>query len=970
MINKPSSLNKSLVSKPTAFVAGGAGFVGSFVCQSLLFQGCRVVAIDNLSSGRKDNLSFCFDNPDFVFLNHDLTKPLPAHLRADYIFHLAGMEHRPNTSTSSLLVNSKGTEHLLQLAKKLNARFLLASAETLPVTKSDLFQKIQRRSTFKELSTARRFAEELVVSYLKDGLDGRIVRLSSLYGPRMDLDSTSEVSQVFSTFFGKKLAHGLPANRLTRPLYISDAVFGLMKAMFSAQMVNENLISFSGSDEISIFDFYHRVAKMSQAEPKVRFYELKNELIVGSKTSTESFSWEPKISLEEGIEKTASYFKKGIKSFTEPLDLLPAVSHRVAKVQVVNPVVQSKLEETKGTSPAVRRVKTPPLFARRQKKFAASFVLGLVIFVMVAGIPFYPLLLKMSVFGWQTWRSWRGFKEQDFSLWREKAELSYQASIMVEQETDRLSHLFSFFPAGEISLVRESWYWRQMAGLNFRLSCLAEEVDDRLAKDQFTSTGLQNNLDQIWWHLVEVELDLEESPDLPLTLSLVENKTGLKISSTQITQWRHLVYQAKSMAEHLDKILGLQSEATYLVLLQNNMELRPTGGFIGSFGLVPFKEGDLGEIEIYDVYDADGQLKGHIDPPSPIREHLGEASWYLRDSNWDPNFPTSAMRSMWFLEKSLGIHVDGVVALNFSMIRDVVAQLGEIELVDYQQTVTADNLFLLTQQQAEEDFFPGSKNKKSFLADLTQAIMSRLKEGDLSVYRACFQSVLTSLEKKDLQVYFSDSQLQEVVAGFNWDGSLRTPRCLFGERCFADYLMIVEANLGVNKANYYLEREIDFGVEVGETEVIHELRLNYQNKSLETDLYGGAYKNYLRLYVPLGSRLKKVVLDGVEVDLEEVDEEISNGKAVFGLFVIIPPQAEIEVEVTWDQRRPADLEEYLLYVQRQPGADESLTRIEVNPLVEATVSATFGIEKIEDRLQTERVFNTDLLIGFEVRSEV
>lgn len=94
------------------------------------------------------------------------------------------------------------------------------------------------------------------------------------------------------------------------------------------------------------------------------------------------------------------------------------------------------------------------------------------------------------------------------------------------------------------------------------------------------------------------------------------------------------------------------------------MELRSTGGFIGSFAVLSFENGKLYDMPIYDVYDADGQLKGHVEPPKPIKNILGEANWYLRDSNFDPDFPTSARRAEWFMKKTLNLDLDGTIAVN------------------------------------------------------------------------------------------------------------------------------------------------------------------------------------------------------------------------------------------------------------------------------------------------------------------
>jgi len=138
---------------------------------------------------------------------------------------------------------------------------------------------------------------------------------------------------------------------------------------------------------------------------------------------------------------------------------------------------------------------------------------------------------------------------------------------------------------------------------------------------------------------------------------------------------------------------GFVGKQTYLFLFQNSMELRPTGGFIGSIGLATFAEGRLVDFSIEDVYTVDGQLKGHVSSPQPILSLLGSEHWYLRDSNWDPDFRESGRRAAWFYEKETGTRVDGVVGVSVPFIVELLAAIGPMALADFNDTITADNFF-------------------------------------------------------------------------------------------------------------------------------------------------------------------------------------------------------------------------------------------------------------------------------------
>lgn len=160
------------------------------------------------------------------------------------------------------------------------------------------------------------------------------------------------------------------------------------------------------------------------------------------------------------------------------------------------------------------------------------------------------------------------------------------------------------------------------------------------------------------------------------------------------------------------QVAGFKESKTYLVLLQNSAELRPTGGFIGSVAVASFSDGRLTNLDVEDVYTFDGQLKGHVDPPGPVRDLLGQEHWYLRDSNWDPDFLEAGSRAAWFYEKETGTNVDGVVAINSSFITRILAATGPVDVPDYNDRITADNFYGKSLYYTQSNFFPGSTQKR------------------------------------------------------------------------------------------------------------------------------------------------------------------------------------------------------------------------------------------------------------------
>ncbi len=388
-------------------------------------------------------------------------------------------------------------------------------------------------------------------------------------------------------------------------------------------------------------------------------------------------------------------------------------------------------------------------------------------------------------------------------------------------------------------------------------------------------------------------------------------------------------------------VIGFSGKKTYLIVFQNNMELRPTGGFIGSYGLVSFDQGKMGELHVEDIYTADGQLKGHVEPPFAIKTFLGQEHWYMRDSNWDPDFSVSGERLAWFLEKETGTVVDGVVSLDLYAAASLLRVLGPIDLVDYHEKVSADTLFEKAQLHAQSDFFPGSTQKRDFLGSLSRSIITALSSQTSPLLGpALMQELQGAFTQKHILVYLRDSKLEAVVQKLGIGGVLTQEQCVTVS-CFSDFFYVVDSNLGVNKANAFVQKAVTVGTAFAtDGSVTHHVSLLYQNHSPQGQTFpGGDYRNYLRVLVPLGATVSNVFLDkesvsykqkatytykgGDQVYFTDQDE----GRGMIEVFFEVPAGSERTLQI--DYRVPGQLAfsagsgaTYTLTIPKQPGTND------------------------------------------------
>lgn len=341
-------------------------------------------------------------------------------------------------------------------------------------------------------------------------------------------------------------------------------------------------------------------------------------------------------------------------------------------------------------------------------------------------------------------------------------------------------------------------------------------------------------------------------------------------AAASLTGIRRMLSYGESLLAIYLRLAGFDEPKTYLILMQNSAELRPTGGFIGSIGKLTFDEGVMREFAVQDVYAVDGQLKGHVDPPLPIRELMSQEHWYLRDSNWDPDFRTSGARAAWFYEKETGESVDGVIGISLPLIVDILGVTGPVMLSDYNEQITADNFFGKSIFYTKNNFFPGSTAKADFLGSLSRALLLRITTDTRINPAQIFAAMELSISRRDVQFLFTDSELQQLVEHFGWAGRLFTGNGCQGvakTACVFDPLAINEANLSVSKVNAFIKhnthREIVIASDGTVTETLTMTITNTANDN-EPGL-GGPYRTYIRFYFPTDGVIDDVTLDGVPV---------------------------------------------------------------------------------------------------------
>ncbi len=388
------------------------------------------------------------------------------------------------------------------------------------------------------------------------------------------------------------------------------------------------------------------------------------------------------------------------------------------------------------------------------------------------------------------------------------------------------------------------------------------------------------------------------------------------------------------------EIFGMEEKKTYLILFEDNMELRPGGGLIDSYGILKFDKGKITEFSIHDISDADKQLRGHVEPPFALRRYLPSVHWYMRDSNFNVDFIESALSSSNLFLAETNQKISGVIGVDLSFVKNILHAVGPVYLPEYNETVDENNVYASALSHANKNSSPESMQGKSFLRALDKNLIERITKTQVP-YLLIAQAISESIEQKHL-IFSLDSSSQNVFTVNGWSSSLWDDRKT-SENSINDYLGINEANLGSNKANYFIRKQISQKITIADDgNILEELALNYRNDS--TTWPGGDYKNYLRIILP-----KDTILSGISINdksqnivgavtdplkYEAKDFKSSNGlevekvnqddKAIFGFFINVPVGKIVKVKFRYTL--PGTISglnnfSYNLRLFKQPGVD-------------------------------------------------
>lgn len=445
-------------------------------------------------------------------------------------------------------------------------------------------------------------------------------------------------------------------------------------------------------------------------------------------------------------------------------------------------------------------------------------------------------------------------------------------------------------------------------------SQLSPEIKRHILKKIFESAPELNGIKA---NLALAYINLEQVNASGILFAL-KNKIGQV--KKQINEAGFVLEKAVPLSQMIPALAGYPARADYLVVLQNNDELRPTGGFLGTYGILKIKDGDILSFDTHDIYHLDMpvQDKINIEPPPPIKKYLNK-KWYLRDANWPPDWPAAAKNINKFYQAESVLNPEaekisrfsGVLAITPKLITDFLKITGPITVEG--QAYDQNNFQDLLEYRVEKGYVllgVSAWQRKEVIGEIAKKLKIKIFDLPPSKWSEAVTAAINNLSEKNLLFYLTDSQLEGIAVQNGWGGEIKNYH--------SDYLMVVDANLAALKTDAVMSRSLNYKV----TEKINrglfsKLTINYAHNG-RPDWKTSVYKSYTRVYAPLGSQL--IGISGYRA--EEVDTGDEAGKTWFGFYLTVEP-GKIK-NIMLEYKLPPSVmlnNNYGLYVQKQPGKE-------------------------------------------------
>ncbi len=667
-----------------------------------------------------------------------------------------------------------------------------------------------------------------------------------------------------------------------RPKLKSAGVFFNFKRLYEFYYKEEILIKKTKLN--TYLDFKKADLVVVESSFKVKFkvllQHLKPKGVSRLKIFFNRFEKEKKESLDDGFVKKKTKRQEEKVGFNLEEDVL-------------SKVVKVRKKELRFKKKRLFKIELKGL--KKNKRRKTLFYSGL--FMLILGV---VSLVAVGVFNLSFYLFQHDFRQQLTDSTTESHALSLKSSLkdrfllaqavffekMVDGEQFKAAHDLVRFKFSLIELVN--------------VQAKEAKLGQKLVKNVFQTGDLNQTvaaLTQVNTQVLSLIKSLTSQVDIALT-GLEAGRLEKDFLLNQLKQLKKENLVISKVLPLISGLLGKEKEKTYLLVYQDDHELRTTGGVIQLVAVVSFNQGRLVGYKFYEPGEIARRLGGVVEAPDGVKRYLSEPSWQLTDATWGEVGESAGQNLVWFATKALGVKPDGVVFINNHTLKSFLQIVSQVELKRFNEVVVAKNL---DEKLLFYDSVYADKPRNEFVLALVKSVFEKLIQTE-DAFNKLARTLYEQLSSQQLTLSQFSTPTQKVFNQLSWSSGvlkLGCPSLFINQACLIDGLYQLESNVGVNKANYFLTRRIKHQISFTEREIKHKRVVEYANLSKSNVWPKGDYIFVVKFYLPKGAEGVRLRFGGkdvgvtirrggerVEVESEKLVVPISQTKKLTLLFTV------------------------------------------------------------------------------------
>ncbi len=985
--------NKVKSQTPITVIVHGGNRLGSLITKILVEQGGYVVLIDKfdnttrkyISELKKSELVDFFDFKGFNSLFSNIK-------RFDYLYYLLEDKlAQGQFESKEFLSETKYLETCLGETKKNDAKFSLVTSLKLNkelVERTD-GSKISVPAPYSDIEL-QKYCETMVAEYKdKTNINARIIRLGTLIGKGQTRLKDDTLDSLFKDATSNAQitikGEGLDTHNL---IHEDDATYGILKLTFANNTKGE-VITLTNKNDYTTLSVAYKLLELNTDAQNIKFIDnpddkfiIKDIYVPAPHAS--KYGWTQQISLEKGIiDQIQTYYDNVNKSWD------------ISKESIAEPSKTLTKETKTELGEFFEKLKQPFKKAkekRENKKGAAKptpkiivrWSVAFLLLLLLTYFFIYPII-GTAIGIYAASRSTKNISGSFLSAQPDKnnrdIETVRQSLGRASNSFDNLFWLFKltknervynnvsklFVAGGDIASgagqLIEATYPLAMYVKDFKP---AISLQDTTASTSREYREYLTMIDENKYKLEDAEYKISLASEMLKTVETNSFPSFLRRSVIEIKELAQTAQTAtrtyKETTLFIPDVLGVDERQRYLILLQNESEIRSTGGWITSYGIVGIEGGQIRELFVDDIYNADGTLRVQgkkYKPPASMGSALGIKDWTFSLVNWSPDLQEVRAVSQQFIDDlEKGNDIDGIITIDITFFQKLLTMWGGIEVPGEDELITADNIQEKVYQMHRE-FIPGSTQKTTFLANLANEIVKKFLSMDINQIIEMGEVLTSSLNEKHLQISMRNSEAQNFFNSRNWAGSL--------DYKYNDAPIVVDWNWGGNKANQYLNKNHSLSVNVKDQNTVDfAYTLTVENTSSSNTYPQGDYTNYQRIYIPAEAEILRIV--GMKENKYDTYKE--SGYKVIGGWFNIPVKGISTLEISYRLERekvgsnfPILEQESAMFldlnVYKQAGERKHAYKLDISYPSSWSLRKAEGLNTISNQLSTRFDLNKD-----------